>query len=111
MSFQSIVMTTSVIILILSLCLIGLALYRQKYNSDYPPVIANCPDYWIDKSKEGNGKKCENIKNLGNPACGKEMDFTTAQWSGEAGFCAKSKWAKTCNLTWDGLSDNAELCG
>lgn len=109
MSFQSIVMSISITILIIVLGFIGLALYRQKYNSKFPPITANCPDYWIDT--EGSGTKCSNVQNLGNPACANTMDFSTAQWSGNNGLCSKQQWAKTCNVTWDGISDNADICG
>lgn len=106
--FQKTVTTIAIIILIISLCFIGIALYRQKYNSDYPPVIPNCPDYW-DMS---DNNVCKNIKNLGNDneGCRGEKDFSTPQWAGQAGLCGKYKWAKSCNLTWDGISNNPELC-
>ncbi len=119
MTFQSTVMTISVVILIISLTFIGLALYRQKYKSDYPPVIANCPDYWSDNSETGNGSKCNLDPNitLGNlsqhcvPQNNNGIDFSTAYYSGADGLCNKAKWAKGCNLTWDGISDNADVCG
>ena len=124
MTFQSIVMTISTIILIIALCLIGLSLYRQKYKSDYPPVIANCPDYWIDKSDSGNGSKC-NIPNFSEtdrekylgiqsqcmPKDDNGVDFSIPYYSGADGLCNKAKWAKSCNLTWDGVSDNPDVCG
>ena len=112
MSFQSIVMSTSIIILIIVLAFIGLALYRQKYNSKFPPITANCPDYWIDIQGHGSGSgsKCSNVQNLGNPACAKTMNFSTAQWLGNNGLCSKQQWAKTCNITWDGISDNPDIC-
>jgi len=112
-AFQTIVMITASTILIVSLCFIGIALYRQKYNADYPPVIANCPDFWLDSS--GNGKVC--IPNPSTPvgnqssACRGTMDFTAPQWNAQAtGPCNKYKWAKGCNLSWDGITNNADLC-
>jgi hypothetical protein len=113
-TFQYIVMITSTVILIISLCFIGIALYKQKYSGDYPPIIANCPDYWIDSS--GNGARC--VVDPNNPNgnqtanCTGSMDFTQAQWSGQGtGACSKYKWAKTCNLSWDGITNNADICG
>jgi hypothetical protein len=108
-SFQNIVLITATIILIITLCFIGLALYRQKYKSDYPPIIANCPDYWIDSS--GNGAACmPDSKNLIGTCTG-TMDFTKPQWSAQGtGQCSKYKWAKSCNLSWDGITNNADIC-
>jgi len=113
-TFQKIVTVTATIILIISLCFIGLALYRQKYKSDYPPIIANCPDYWIDTS--GNGAACKPDPNITNttadPKCTGEIDFTLPTWSGQgSGQCNKYRWAQTCNLSWDGITNNADVCG
>jgi hypothetical protein len=109
-SFQNIVMITATIILIITLCFIGLALYNQKYKADFPPIIANCPDYWIDLS--GNGGDCRRDSRNTTGTCTDSMDFTKPQWTGQGtGQCAKYKWAKSCNLTWDGITNNADICG
>jgi hypothetical protein len=109
-TFQNIVMITSTVILIVSLCFIGLALYKQKYSGDYPPIIANCPDYWIDSS--GNGARCVVDPRNQIGTCTGPMDFTSAVWNGEGtGACSKYKWAKSCNLSWDGITNNADICG
>ena len=104
--FQKSVATVAIVILIITLCFIGIALYRQSNNSDYPPVIANCPDYW-----DVSGNMCINSMSLGNAKCSGPMDFTTPQWNNTSAMCRKYQWAKGCNLTWDGISDNASLCG
>jgi hypothetical protein len=109
-TFQNIVMLTATIILLLALIIIGLGLRHQKKNATYPPVIANCPDYWLDQSGN-NGSACKNVQSLGNANCAKVMDFSTTPWSGQKGMCSKYQWAKSCNITWDGISNNAELCG
>ena len=108
--FQKTVVTVASTILIISLCLIGITLYRQKYTSNYPPVIANCPDYWTDTSGN-NGSRCINEQNIGNMACTRAPDFTTAMYAGTEGSCEKLKWATTCNLSWDGITNNPDKCG
>ena len=59
-----------------------------------------------------SGNICINTKSLGNDndGCRGEVDFSGARWAGQAGLCGKHEWAKSCNLTWDGISDNPELC-
>jgi hypothetical protein len=105
-AFQKTVLTVATVILIISLCAIGIILYRQKNNYTYPPVIANCPDYW-----EISKNVCKNSLNLGNSSCSKTMDFTNGRWGGTNGLKSKYKWAKACKLTWDGITDNADLSG
>jgi len=110
-TFQSIVMIIATIILVITLCFIGISLRKQKKDADYPPVIANCPDYWMDMSGN-NGSRCTpDPKNpIGNPNCNTAMDFSQPQWRGQSGSCGKYKWANQCNLTWDGITNNASVC-
>ena len=107
MRFQKITVIVAIVMLILCLIFIGISLYNEKYNSQYPPVIADCPDYWIDTSN-GDGANCVNIKNLGKSGCNKDMDFSKDEWQGEVGLCRKAKWAKGCDLTWDGITNAAD---
>ena len=32
------------------------------------------------------------------------MDFTGDFWQGSTGDCNKYKWARACDLTWDGIT-------
>jgi len=109
MSFQKTASVVSIVILIICLGLIGYALYQKKYSSSFPPVVADCPDYWLDMS-EGTGSNCINRQNLGDPRCSKQMDFSGAIWSGDDGGCRKNLWAKSCNLSWDGITNDSTIC-
>ena len=55
-TFQSITMSIAVVILVICLIIIAVALYRSKYTTQFPPVVADCPDYWLDMS-EGDGSR------------------------------------------------------
>jgi hypothetical protein len=115
-NFQKIVMAVAIIIFIIMIILISVILYYNKYDVKFPPTISECPDYWIDQGSNKGGingvmtQKCVNVKNLGNLSCGKEMDFTTEEWQGSNGLCNKYNWAKSCDLTWDGITNNKDLC-
>ena len=105
--FQKIVLYSAIIILIIALILIGISLSYAK-NESWPPMVANCPDYWrIDGS--GNDSKCINTKDLGTCPANNgnkhlEMNFNTSAFTGSNGTCAKYTWAKNCNVTWDGIT-------
>ena len=109
MSFQKTVMIVSVILLICALLMIGVALYKQKNSDDivFPPVVGDCPDYWVSESKDDN-IKCVNEKKLGD--CHDDMEFTLPQWMGKTGLCNKFKWARNCGITWDGVTNNPKAC-
>lgn len=103
MNFQRIVVLIAIVLLIIALVFIGYALYSHKFNKQFPPVTAECPDYWV--AKDG---KCTNPKNLGK--CTGPMDFNTANFQGDGGDCAKAEWANNCNISWSGLTTNPDVC-
>ena len=110
--FQQIVVTIAIIFLIIFLVYIGYALHKNKFTIAYPPVTANCPDYWEDQSN-GDSSNCVNKQNLGKAtaSCAKTMDFSTSLFTNTStGLCAKSTWAKNCDLTWDGVTNNFKAC-
>ena len=109
-SFHKIIITIAIAILLIFLFFIAISLYRSRQGKEFPPVIANCPDYWIDESPKNNGSKCVNKQRLGNKQCSKIMNFSGPNWAGNQGLCAKSKWAKSCGLTWDGIDNNSGVC-
>jgi len=107
-AFQKTVLMVAIVFLIISLIFIGHSLYNNKQNATYPPVVADCPDYWLDMSS-GDGKRCVNAKNLGT--CDKkEMNFSSSFWTNSDGLCHKYKWAKSCNLAWDGVTNATNPC-
>lgn len=116
MNFQKIVLTVAVVLLIIFLMMVGYMLYKQKYNAEFPPTVSDCPDYWLDVSgNDASGNEivspyCYNVKNLGSGTCEKKMDFSTSFWSSSDGLCKKQKWANSCNLTWDGVTNNNNAC-
>lgn len=109
-SFQKTVFIIAIILLIVLLCIMGYNLYFKSYQMAFPPVVADCPDYWLDKS-DGDSSKCVNVKNLGKvgnrwcPGSDDFMDFSSEMWLGPAGLDRKQAWAKYCDLQWDGVTN------
>lgn len=107
--FQKIVLIIAIVILIVILIFIGYSLGNVTKES-WPPLIGDCPDYWIDMS--GNGAMCVNTKDLGNGKClsltdgesHQTVDFTTGVYTGSNSACAKYTWANTCGVSWDGIT-------
>lgn len=109
MSFQKSVLMIAVVFLILFLVLIGVALNNSSSDEVWPPIVGNCPDFWVDLS--GNGSMCFNSHHLGKcniPSSEDKntMDFNQPPFNGSDGTCAKYKWASSnnCNVTWDGIT-------
>jgi hypothetical protein len=105
-TFRKTLLGVAIILLIIALVMIGVSMANSKYNQKFPPIVADCPDYWTRKDN-----LCINKKRLGTQVCHKDMDFTnSAQWTGSDGVCNKKKWAQGCNLTWDGITNNIHAC-
>ena len=84
-------------------------LYTTASTTHNSACVADCPDYWLDMS-EGDGSRCVNRMDLGSSSCSKEMDFSGSFWTGDDGLCRKSQWARKCDLTWDGVTNNSSAC-
>jgi hypothetical protein len=106
--FQKIVLFSAIIILIIALVFIGITLSYAKGGQKWPPIVQNCPDYWLFNGS-GNNTECINVKDLGTcqPTGGDrhlKMDFTTPTFSGSQGDCNKYTWANRCGVSWDGIT-------
>jgi len=103
MNFQQIVIFIASILLIIALIFIGYALYNNSFNTKFPPVTADCPDFWVAENNE-----CTNPKNLGN--CTGPMNFNVDKYKGEQSNCNKAKWANSCNISWSGITNDPDVC-
>ena len=103
-----------VALIILSICCI------MAYNSisidikkkKWPPTVASCPDYWIEDKSEGT-TVCNNTKNLGLDTCPTTINMNEFEYESKLlanSDCDKAKWARSCNLTWDGITNNQDIC-
>jgi len=120
MNFQSIVMIVATVILIFALATIGVALSNLNSDIKYPPVIADCPDYWsisknpVDPNNDSSQTPeftCNNDKELGqdNDVVGCTVfNSSDSKYKGIGGLCQKKKWADKCDITWDGVTNNPD---
>jgi len=108
-NFNIVITLIALIILIVFLIVVGIMFYLNQFKKTFPPVIADCPDYWLAKS-ENDILQCVNVNNTGNNNCPKSMNFSKSEFQGSKGLCRKYKWAKGCDVSWDGISQLEEQC-
>jgi hypothetical protein len=69
-----------------------------------------CPDNRTPKSDDSGSNcptsKCYNVHKLGSVSstCNTDMDFSNYS------TCQKQAWAKSCNITWDGITNVTNEC-
>ena len=61
--------------------------------------------YW-----EINGTMCHKPKNNSLVTDCPNQDFGSPMYKGSTGLCEKQKWSKLCKVTWDGITNNNDLC-
>lgn len=102
MNFQKAITIIAILFLIFLLLGMWYIFSRGENNTKFPPMIAQCPDYWELKKN-----KCINKKKLGN-GC-KTFNPKYSKYKGAMGKVEKCKWAKNCGVVWDGIT-NVDLC-
>lgn len=112
MNFYKSVCIIALIVLVVSLAFIGSALTSSTKNMDFPPNISKCPDgYEINYDESGN-TSCKGTNNISG--CDEE-DFDSDSYNipgigPTSGACARKKWAQNCQVDWDGLTNNSQIC-
>ena len=99
MNFQKAITIIAILFLILVLLGMWYIFSRGKSDIKFPPVVAQCPDYWELNKKN----MCINNKNLGN-GC-KKFNPKDPKYQGPQGKIEKCKWSKNCGIVWDGITN------
>ena len=98
MIFQQKVLIIATVLLIVILIVVGMLLSKSSENTNWPPLIGDCPDFWVDMS--GNGEMCFNKQSLGtcnlpSNTSKNTKNFNESPFNGEDSSCRKYTWAKT----------------
>jgi hypothetical protein len=118
--FKFTVFLIAIIALIIGLTSIAVLLSRGDYISEWPPFISKCPDQYTYNTQGINANKCttdnSNIhggsiasNELGGLSCS-QFDPNNGTFTGTQGNCNKKKWAEECQVSWDGIRGNEDLC-
>ena len=112
MDFYTSLFVGTIIFLIIILCIVGYYMSISKKKQTYPPSIADCPDYY---SLDANGLcKIGTSITVTDPTCNTE-DFRQEKYKKEGndftrGLCKKKMWGNKCEVSWDGITNNDEIC-
>jgi len=115
MNFYKTVSIIAIVILIISLAIIGTTLAGSQKNMQYPPNVTECPDLYIKNNEKEVCVLNSSAKDaIVTNEC-KEKDFNSTDYTYPgigfaSGMCNKKKWAKECNVDWDGITNNPEIC-
>ena len=115
MGFKSIILIIAIFILVGGLIYTFYTLEDQVSKKEWPLTISKCPDYWTYNPGE-DPIICKNEKKLGTndqekcpPEVCMEKFYYDSRLLAEDD-CAKAQWARSCNLTWDGITNKQDIC-
>ncbi len=109
-NFQKMTLIVAGILLLICIVVIVLIFLFPNTKQVWPPMVANCPDYFVDTN--GDGSQCDNtLKLIGNRSCMTSgssgvfaPNFTDPPYIGDNSTCQKYNWATNCGITWDGIT-------
>ena len=111
-SYYKIITIIAIVILIICLILVGIVISKSSKKSIFPPNVSKCPDFY--RYEDG---VCNSIRTTGVTYTGScdIIDFSDSKYSNPgmgptSGMCEKKKKADSCNITWDGITNNTEVC-
>ena len=113
-SFNTTVLMVASVLLIIGLIIIGMFIVKSLGEETFPPVVSDCPDYWDVISNNGQ-KICKNNSKINDSSSELCKNYPTNLFSvngssNDDKLCEKNKWAKDCNIHWDGITNNPKAC-
>ena len=113
-TFHKISLILASVLLIIALIITGVLIYNSLMEKAFPPIISDCPDYWNVHRDENNNIICRNLStvNRGSPKC-QDYPVTGFSQNGTSEhdlICEKQRWAESCGIYWDGVTNNKTAC-
>ena len=115
-TFQKTSLSIAAVLLIIALIITGILILNSLMEQSFPPVISDCPDYWDVHREENDNIVCKNISTVNRGrALSSCQDYPVSQFSQNGTsendlLCEKYKWARRCDVHWDGITNNKDAC-
>jgi len=111
-NITSIIVGTVLFIYILYLINASFGISDMKSNTQFPPWVSPCPDYWSNVG----GNKCVRTMSNGNISCPAPAGPSSLRYDFSSGtnnpvdmtgvsMRDKCNWANSCKIYWEGVTD------
>ncbi len=113
MDFYSTVLISFIILLVITLAIVGTILTNMNKKQKFPGNISTCPDYY-SLNEQGYCLQNDVIFNDPTSAC-KIFNPTDPKYEvkgtgSESGMCKKKEWGNQCGVSWDGITNDINIC-
>jgi hypothetical protein len=102
---------STIVILLSTLLLVIYILKITNKTYVFPPHINECPDYYYMKTTGECYDKNNVFYDISNVCYIENFNkYTNVGTGTESKLCKQKTWADKCDLSWDGITNNTELC-
>ena len=104
---------STIVVLVATLSMVVYILSITQKTYVFPPLLNKCPDYYHLKSTGECYDKNEIFYDISDVCYNENFNkyiYNNKGIGTESGLCKKKLWANSCNLSWDGITNNKELC-
>jgi hypothetical protein len=113
MGFYKTTIIVAIIHLIIFLAILGVVMSNSYTEKIFPNQIQTCPDFYTFDGSYCNSNP--NIYSFTSSANCQSIDMTNEDFkvkgTGEnSGLCAKKTRAQECKISWDGITNNSDIC-
>lgn len=113
--FNKTILFSAIVILIITLIIVGIMLRYAMFNASYPPVISDCPDYWDVSLNSNDEINCINISRRNTGGTPYNSIYPVNKFYDHGSnpddvICAKYRWSRENNISWDGITNNNKAC-
>lgn len=115
MGFYKSLLIGTIVSLIIVLAIMGVILSISSKKQEFPLQTPICPDYYTIDSDNYCKINSTIYSNTSNDCKSKKFDYDNSPYliggTGPiSGACKKKQWANTCGVSWDGITNNPEIC-
>lgn len=113
MGFYKSLLIGTIVSLIIVLAIMGVILGNSAANQVFPPEFSMCPDYYTIDSQNVCKINSNIYSNVNADCMNKNFNdskYNTGGTGPLSGLCEKKKWANTCGVSWDGITNNSDIC-
>jgi hypothetical protein len=113
MGFYKSLLIGTIVSLIITLAIMGVILGNSAKNQSFPSEYGMCPDYYTIDSQNTCKINSNIYSNVTVDCMNKNFDDAKYNVGGTgpiSGLCEKKKWANTCGVSWDGITNNSNIC-
>ncbi len=116
MGFYKTTIIVAIVHLIIFLAILGVVMSnKSKTAMLFPNEISKCPDFYEFDGANNECKANTGIYTFSSGSTCTTFDLANASYlpsgtGSDSGLCAKKKDAITCKISWDGITNNSNIC-